>query len=52
LSPIKHNPNLNHSSSHSPEKTVNNIKSGSQISALEEKPKQEEPKKPKPEVKV
>jgi hypothetical protein len=52
LSPIKHHPNLKHTSSHSPDKTANNIKSVSQFSAIEEKPKQEEPKKPKQEVKV
>lgn len=52
LSPIKHNPNLKHNNSHSPEKATNNIKSVSQFTAVEEKPRQEEPKKPKQEVKV
>lgn len=48
LSPIKHHPNLKQSS-HSPEKATNNIKSVSQYSVVEEKPKQEESKKTKQE---
>lgn len=40
LSPIKHNPNLKHSTSQSPDKTASNIKSVHQVPAHDEKPKQ------------